>query len=65
MRYLEKPIKSIKKTLCRRKHKDRKHRELSLRNVELKTLITELKSNIDAVKRNISCIEEGKDLVKL
>ena len=57
--------KSRKKAIRRKKHKDQKHRELSLNSNKLKNSKTETRNTIGALKQTISHIEESKDLVNL
>ena len=60
---ISREINRFIKVIHRRRHKNRKHRELSLRVNELKSLKIEVRNIIDAVKQIISHIEEAKDLV--
>ena len=62
--YVDKEINTIQKSIRRRKEKDRKYSELSLRVNELKNLKTDFGNKIDALKQIISHIEEVKDVVK-
>ena len=57
-------INEIKKTIRRRRQKDREHRENALRVDELKNLKTEIRNTIDPLKQRISHIEGANDQVK-
>ena len=63
MTYLEKSIVS-KKAIHKRSHKDRKHRELSLRVNALMSSNTGIKNTINGLKQIISHIKVVKDQVK-
>ena len=58
-------IKKIKKTMSKRKQKNRNYIDLSLRVSELKNSKTDLRNKIDALNQIISHIEEAKGEVKL
>ena len=58
-------IKRIKKTISKRKQKNRNYINLSLRIIELKNSKTDRRNKIDALNQIISHIEEIKDGVKL
>ena len=58
-------IKRIKKTVSKRKQKNRNYADLSLRLIELKNSKTDLRNKIDALNQIISHIEEVKEEVKL
>ena len=55
----------IQKTIRRRRQKHQHQREVSLKLIELKKLITDVKNKIDALKQIIWHVEEVKGEVKL
>ena len=61
---IDREIKRIKKTIRTRRQKNREHRGLSLRVIQLRNLKTEIRNNVDALKKLISLNEEAKDIVK-
>ena len=62
---VDKEVNKMQKAIRRRKQKNCKYRELSLRVIEVKNLKTNIRNKIDALKQKISNIEEVKDEVKL
>ena len=58
-------IKRIKKTISKRKQKNRNYIDLSLRVIELKNSKTDLRNKIDALNQIISHIEDAKYKIKL
>ena len=62
---ISREINKIKNTIRKKRHKDPKHRELSLRANELMNSKTGIRNTRDAFKQIVSHIEEAKDQVKL
>ena len=62
MSYLKK-LKEIKKTICRRRHKDPNYRELFSRLNELKFSMTDVGNKIDELKQIVLHVEVVKEQV--
>ena len=62
---VDEEINTIKKAISKRRHKDRKNREILSRLNELKKLKTDFRNEIDALNQITSHIEELKDEPKI